>query len=96
MLLLLISDHLSLASFLSSCHTKGCDSLSKRKVDTTNPSLVKMPFYGTYANSGNPDQTPHYAASDQGLHCLLTEFSIEIKNEKYHTTTLKTEMDWSN
>ena len=22
------------------------------------------------ANSGNPDQTPHIAASDLGLHCL--------------------------
>ena len=22
------------------------------------------------ANSGDPDQTPHYAASDLGLHCL--------------------------
>ena len=24
-----------------------------------------------FANSGDPDQTPHFAASDQGLHCLL-------------------------
>ena len=24
-----------------------------------------------FANSGNPDQTPHSAASDLGLHCLL-------------------------
>ena len=23
-------------------------------------------------NSGDPDQTPHSAASDQGLHCLHT------------------------
>ena len=23
------------------------------------------------ANSGDPDQTPHHAASDLGLHCLL-------------------------
>ena len=23
-----------------------------------------------FANSGNPDQTPHYAASDLGLRCL--------------------------
>ena len=23
-----------------------------------------------FANSGDPDQTPHYAASDLGLHCL--------------------------
>ena len=24
------------------------------------------------ANSGDPDQMPHYAASDLGLHCLPT------------------------
>ena len=29
-------------------------------------------------NSANQDQTPHLAASNQGLHCLLTEFSINI------------------
>ena len=23
-----------------------------------------------FANSGDPDQMPHYAASDLGLHCL--------------------------
>ena len=23
-----------------------------------------------FANSGDPDQMPHYVASDQGLHCL--------------------------
>ena len=27
---------------------------------------------GTLANSADPDQTPQNAASDQGLHCLLT------------------------
>ena len=35
-------------------------------------------FCGTYANSANPDQTPHNVASDQGLHCLLTENITEI------------------
>ena len=24
-----------------------------------------------FANSGDPDQTPHTAASDLGMHCLL-------------------------
>ena len=45
-----------------------------------------------------PDQMPQNAASDQGLHCLLTESSIKIliKNEKYNLTSLKTEMDRSN
>ena len=34
-------------------------------------------------------------ASDQGLHCLLTEWSIKIKNEKYHPTTLKLKQKWT-
>ena len=25
-------------------------------------------------NSGDPDQTPHFVASDQGLHCLPVTF----------------------
>ena len=29
-------------------------------------------------NRADPDQTPHNAASDQGVHCLLTECSIRI------------------
>ena len=29
------------------------------------------------ANSADPDQTPHNMASDQGLYCLLTGFSIK-------------------
>ena len=29
------------------------------------------------ANSADPNQTPHNVASDQGLHCLLTGFSIK-------------------
>ena len=28
-------------------------------------------MYGTEANSADPDQTPHNAVSDLGLHCLL-------------------------
>ena len=30
------------------------------------------------ANIADPDQMPQKAASDQGLHCLLTECSIKI------------------
>ena len=29
-------------------------------------------------NSADPDQTPRFAASDQGIHCLLTMYPIEI------------------
>ena len=31
-----------------------------------------------YANSAEPDQTPHIAASDQGLHSLLNGISMRI------------------
>ena len=39
---------------------------------------------GSPANSADPDQTPHNVASDQGLHCLPTGFSIRnrIKEAK--------------
>ena len=30
-------------------------------------------FYGSWANSTDPDQTRHNVVSDQNLHCLLTE-----------------------
>ena len=36
-----------------------------------------------------PDQMPHNVASDQGLHYLLTEGSVETV--KYYPTTLKLE-----
>ena len=50
---------------------------------------------GTLANSADPDQRPQNTASHQGLHCLLTGFSIrnKIKMEK-HTTPLKLKMDF--
>ena len=34
-------------------------------------------FIATLVNSADPDQMPHHVASDQGLHCLLTGFSIK-------------------
>ena len=30
-------------------------------------------------NSANPDQTPQYAASDPGLHCLLVSYLGRVK-----------------
>ena len=35
-------------------------------------------FYGTFTNNADPDQTPQNVASDLGLQCLLTEYSIRI------------------
>ena len=42
------------------------------------------PFYlethkRVIGNSADPGRTPHTVASDQGLLCLLTEFSIKIR-----------------
>ena len=38
-----------------------------------------VPINGTLANNVYPDQTPQNSASDQGLHCLLTEIPIQNK-----------------
>ena len=63
--------------------------IMKQVMHSFNPYKPSILFVG-YANSADPDQTPQSAASDQGLHCLLTECSIKIriKNEKYNLTTL--------
>ena len=44
------------------------------------PSVLFMGLWQTVTNqnSEQPDKTPQNAASDQVLHCLLTECSIEI------------------
>ena len=39
--------------------------------------FTRKPVKGPLANSADPDQMPHNVASDQGLHCLLTGFSVE-------------------
>ena len=48
-----------------------------------NPLLSGNPKRGTQANSADPDQTPHNAASDRGLQCLLTAiFCLEPNKPK--------------
>ena len=50
-------------------------------------------------NSAAPDQTPQNAASDQVLHCLLTECSIKIWIKLYKKippNNPRRWMDWSN
>ena len=42
----------------------------------TTLSRLKTRFV-TYANGADPVQMPQNAASDQGLHCLLTEISMQ-------------------
>ena len=51
-----------------------------------------MTILETYANSADPVQTPQKAASDQDLHCLLTEISIQntVKVKKKSLETLRT------
>ena len=36
-----------------------------------------------YANSGDPDEMPHNAAFNQGLHCLLRQFIDNSYKRKY-------------
>ena len=40
--------------------------------------ISQASFCRASENSVAANQTPHDAASDQGLHCLLTECSIKI------------------
>ena len=53
--------------------------LREKTVSFTLNHIPMVFFYGTYANSANPDQTPQNTASDQGLRYLLTESSIKIR-----------------
>ena len=55
---------------------------------TTNPYKPSALFVGTLANCADPDQTPHNAASDQGLHCLHTEYSNPYKPSALFVGTL--------
>ena len=48
-----------------------------------------------YANSADPDQTPQSVASDQGLHCLLTECSIKIRIKMKNTTQQPLKRKWT-
>ena len=47
------------------------------KYRSINPLCTGHPKRGTLANSVDPYQMPQNVASDQGLHCLLTRFSIK-------------------
>ena len=60
-----------------------CGSTLTEKTPPLEVNLFPYPFLTwklvkeSYPNSADPDQTPHHVASDQGLHCLLTGFSIK-------------------
>ena len=41
------------------------------------PLIPFGPVKESETNSADPDQTPHDVASDKGLQCLLTVFSIK-------------------
>ena len=53
-------------------------------------------FLWTLANRADPDQTPQNAASDQGLHCMLTKCFFFFLNLNEKTPTLTTKIDWDN
>ena len=56
---------------------------SKKLVTSFNPFLPG-PIKESEANSADSDQMPHNVASETGLHCLRTRFSIKkrIKSDK--------------
>ena len=58
--------------------------LGKLLFTLTHISLAS--FLWDICNSAEPDQTPHIPASDQVLHCLLTECSIRIPVKMKNTT----------
>ena len=64
--------HVSVAGILEK-HLIFEQVLSFEKGGLTRSSPAQRPFYGTSENSAKRDQTPQDAASDLGLHCLLTE-----------------------
>ena len=41
-----------------------------------------MPILGSYANSADPVQMPQNAASELGLHCLLTGISMQKHSKR--------------
>ena len=58
------------------CHgSNGYSRNSKIKINPYKPSVL---FVGHRQTVQQPDQTPQNAASDQVLHCLLTEVSFKI------------------
>ena len=87
-----------MVSSVSSVKHAICHSLVNDHCDVQLTHIRLASFLWNIGNGADPDQTPQNAASDQGLHCLLLEFSIKIlcKNEKYHPTFLTTETDCSN
>ena len=51
-----------------------------------NPFQTRNPISGYYENSADPVQMPQNVASDQSLHCLLIEISME-SSDKMETST---------
>ena len=78
--------------YLYICHYSGkYQNMEKPLKHQRRLGLRSYPYFcGAKANSANPDP-------DQGLLCSLTDCSIKFKkkNEKYHSTPLKLEMDSS-
>ena len=54
-----------------------CIQLKMARGQLIQPILTEKPVIWSKANSADPDKMPHNVASDQGLLCLLTRFSIK-------------------
>ena len=53
--------------------------LQMLSTDEVNPCKPSVRFVRHRQNSAKPDQMPQHAASDQVLHCLLTEFLLKLE-----------------
>ena len=59
----------------------------KKGVISSGPVIICLTsFFESYANSAYPAQSPQNAESDQVLHCLLTDCSINFLHKMKNTT----------
>ena len=56
---------------------------------------ISLAFCGAQSNSADLNQTPHNAASDQGLYCLLSECSFDNWIKIENTTQQPLKMKWT-
>ena len=64
------------------------------KINPINQYKPSDLFVGHRHTVQKPDRTPQYAASDQVLHCLLTEVSFKMKKKK-NTTQQPLNWKWT-
>ena len=62
--------------------TPSHDATGHRQTETQTLTHISL---ASFLWDPDPDQTQHVVASDQGIHCLLTECSIKMKNTTQRT-----------